>query len=55
MENKDKVKKKDRRPTYEPPKAVDLSDSKVSGKQPCRPGNGDAFGCGPGNGHGGSQ
>jgi len=34
MEEKDNMKKKEKRPTYEPPRAVDLSDSSVSGMHP---------------------
>jgi hypothetical protein len=38
MEERDNMKKKDKRPIYAPPKAADLSDSSVSGQVPdCTP------------------
>jgi len=45
MEEKDNMKKNEKRPVYEPPKAVDLSDSSVSGRQLCGNGDADAEGC----------
>jgi hypothetical protein len=45
MEEKDNMKKKEKRPIYEPPKAVDLSDSSVSGQELCFDGGTNTNGC----------
>jgi hypothetical protein len=56
MEEKDILKKKDKRPTYEPPKAVDLSDSSASGqRRNCRDGGHALANCSAGSSLGGSN